>query len=39
MESQRPLTDFAVMAFSLSYELDYFNVVPIFKGLRHSFIR
>jgi radical SAM superfamily enzyme YgiQ (UPF0313 family) len=32
MESQRPLTDFAVMAFSLSYELDYFNVVPILKA-------
>ena len=26
MESQRPLTDFAVIAFSVSYELDYFNV-------------
>jgi radical SAM superfamily enzyme YgiQ (UPF0313 family) len=32
MESQRPLTDFAVIAFSLSYELDYFNVVPILKA-------
>jgi len=32
MESQRPLTDFAVIAFSLSYELDYFNVAPILKG-------
>ena len=32
MESQRPLTDFAVVAFSLSYELDYFNVVPILKA-------
>ncbi|HXY74407.1 MAG TPA: radical SAM protein, partial [Dehalococcoidales bacterium] len=27
MESQRPLTDFAVLAFSINYELDYFNVV------------
>jgi radical SAM superfamily enzyme YgiQ (UPF0313 family) len=26
VESQRPLTDFAVVAFSLSFELDYFNV-------------
>ena len=32
IESQRPLTDFAVVAFSLSYELDYFNVVPILKA-------
>jgi radical SAM superfamily enzyme YgiQ (UPF0313 family) len=32
MESQRPLTDFAVAAFSLSYELDYFNIVPILKA-------
>ena len=32
LESQRPLTDFAVVAFSLSYELDYFNVVPILKA-------
>ena len=32
MESQRPLTDFAVIAFSLSYELDYFHVVPILKA-------
>ena len=32
MESQRPLTDFAVLAFSLSYELDYFNIVPILKA-------
>lgn len=27
MESRRPLTDFSVVAFSISYELDYFNVV------------
>ncbi|MGP8079629.1 MAG: radical SAM protein [Dehalococcoidales bacterium] len=32
MESQRPLTDFAVVAFSLSYELDYFNIVPILRA-------
>jgi radical SAM superfamily enzyme YgiQ (UPF0313 family) len=32
LESQRPLTDFAVVAFSLSYELDYFNVMPILKS-------
>jgi radical SAM superfamily enzyme YgiQ (UPF0313 family) len=32
MESQRPLTDFAVIAFSLSYELDYFNIAPILKA-------
>jgi len=32
LESQRPMTDFAVVAFSLSYELDYFNVVPILKS-------
>ena len=32
MESQRPLTDFAVLAFSISYELDYFNVMQILKA-------
>jgi len=32
VESQRPLTDFATLAFSVSYELDYFNVVPILKA-------
>lgn len=32
IESQRPLSDFAVLAFSLSYELDYFNVAQIFKA-------
>ncbi len=32
LESQRPLTDFAVLAFSVSYELDYFNIVPILKA-------
>jgi radical SAM superfamily enzyme YgiQ (UPF0313 family) len=32
MESQRPLTDFSVLAFSISYELDYFNVVQMLKA-------
>ncbi|MDY6916668.1 MAG: radical SAM protein [Chloroflexota bacterium] len=32
LESQRPLSDFAVLAFSISYELDYFNVVAILKA-------
>jgi radical SAM superfamily enzyme YgiQ (UPF0313 family) len=32
LESGRPLTDFAVLAFSISYELDYFNVVSILKA-------
>ncbi len=31
VESQRPLSDFAVLAFSINYELDYFNVVQILK--------
>ena len=31
LESQRPLSDFAVIAFSVSYELDYFNVVQVLK--------
>ncbi len=31
LESQRPLSDFAVLAFSVTYELDYFNVVDILK--------
>jgi len=31
LESQRPLSDFAVLAFSINYELDYFNVVSILK--------
>src|SRR5438270_3037562 len=26
VESQRPLTDYSVVAFSLSFELDYFNI-------------
>jgi radical SAM superfamily enzyme YgiQ (UPF0313 family) len=32
LESQRPLSDFAVIAFSVSYELDYFNVVSMLKA-------
>ena len=32
IESQRPLSDFAVLAFSITYELDYFNVVNILKS-------
>jgi len=32
IESQRPLTDFAVLAFSVSYELDYFNIVSILRA-------
>jgi len=32
LESQRPLPDFAVLAFSVTYELDYFNVVQILKA-------
>jgi radical SAM superfamily enzyme YgiQ (UPF0313 family) len=32
LESQRPLADFAVIAFSVSYELDYFNVPRILKA-------
>jgi radical SAM superfamily enzyme YgiQ (UPF0313 family) len=31
IESQRPLTDFSILAFSVSYELDYFNIVSILK--------
>jgi len=31
LESRRPLSHFAVLAFSISYELDYFNVVSILK--------
>jgi len=33
LESQRPLTDFSLLAFTLSYEMDYFNVVHM---LRHA---
>jgi radical SAM superfamily enzyme YgiQ (UPF0313 family) len=32
LESRRPLSDFAVVAFSISYELDYFNVVHILRA-------
>ncbi len=32
LESQRPLSDFATVVFSISYELDYFNVVSILKA-------
>jgi len=32
LESQRPLSDFAVLAFSINYELDYFNVVQILRA-------
>ena len=31
LESRRPLSDFAVLAFSISYELDYFNVVQMLR--------
>jgi radical SAM superfamily enzyme YgiQ (UPF0313 family) len=32
LESQRPLPDFDVLAFSISYELDYFNVIQLLKA-------
>ena len=32
LESQRPLSDFAVLAFSITYEVDYFNVVRVLKA-------
>jgi len=32
LESQRPLSDFSVLAFSVPYELDYFNVISLLKG-------
>jgi radical SAM superfamily enzyme YgiQ (UPF0313 family) len=32
LESGRPLTDFAVLAFSFSYELDYFNALAVLKA-------
>ena len=32
LESSRPLQDFAVLAFSITYELDYFNVVEILRA-------
>lgn len=31
LESQRSLTDFSVVAFSISYELDYFQVAEVLK--------
>jgi radical SAM superfamily enzyme YgiQ (UPF0313 family) len=31
LESQRPLSDFPVLAFSVNYELDYFNIAPILR--------
>ncbi len=32
IESQRPLAEFAVLAFTISYELDYLNVVQILRA-------
>lgn len=32
LESQRPLSDFDIIAFSFSYELDYFNAVRLLKS-------
>lgn len=34
LESQRPLGDFAVLAFSLSFEMDYFNLLAMLRGAR-----
>ena len=34
VESQRPLADFAVLAFSLSFELDYLNLVSMLRRSR-----
>ncbi|MEM7349121.1 MAG: hypothetical protein AAF485_33240, partial [Chloroflexota bacterium] len=31
LESQRPLDDFGAIAFTISYEMDYFNVVQILR--------
>jgi radical SAM superfamily enzyme YgiQ (UPF0313 family) len=31
VESQRPLSDYSVVAFSLSFELDYFNVIDMLR--------
>ena len=31
LESQRPLTEFAAIAFTVSYELDYFNLVHMLR--------
>jgi radical SAM superfamily enzyme YgiQ (UPF0313 family) len=32
LESRRPLADFPILAFSVNYELDYFNIAPILKA-------
>jgi len=32
LENQRPLTDFSALAISVSYELDYFNVVRLLRA-------
>lgn len=32
LENQRPLADFSTLAFSVSYELDYFNVVRLLRA-------
>ena len=32
IETQRPMTDFAVVAFSISYELDFFNVPKFLRA-------
>ena len=31
LESQRPLSDFGLLAFTLSYEMDYFHVVEMLR--------
>lgn len=32
LESQRPLEEFSVIAFSLSFEMDYFNVIDLLRS-------
>ncbi len=32
LESQRPISDFAILAFSITYELDYFNAIQVLKS-------
>jgi radical SAM superfamily enzyme YgiQ (UPF0313 family) len=32
VESQRPLADFSVLAFSLNYEIDYINIAPVLRA-------
>jgi len=32
VESQRPLSDYAVLAFSLNYEIDFFNIAPLLRS-------